>query len=198
MPRLTEARKELRREQIVRAARRCFVRAGMERTSVADITAESGLSAGSIYAHFATKADIVHAVIQDLLDRRRETLSAYAAASERPPSPAEMIGHLSTAVDPNEAHIALQAWGQATTDPAVREIVVGMLERLREVFRIGCEEWLIRTQGHTLADAGPRARHLAGRLLAAYQALLFRSALLGEADVADLVDTVIPRQGEPS
>ncbi|MFD0331885.1 TetR/AcrR family transcriptional regulator [Streptacidiphilus monticola] len=84
MPRLTDARKELRRTQIAEAAVRCFSRNGLERTSIADITAESGLSAGSIYAHYRNKADLVQAAARDVLARRADVLDAYAAADARP------------------------------------------------------------------------------------------------------------------
>lgn len=194
MPKLTEARKELRRDQIIRAARRCFGRNGMERTSVADITAESGLSAGSIYAHFGSKAEIVRAVIQDVLDRRAALVTEYAAAAQ-PPSPAEVIVRLA-AVDPDEARVALQAWGEATTDPAIREIVVATIHRMRDLFRISCEAWLVKTEGYPPDEAGPRATRLAGHLVAVYQTVLIQDAFLDgqgpidRAAIADLVETM--------
>ncbi len=184
MPKLTEARSQLRRDQIVRAARRCFVRNGMERASVADITAESGLSAGSIYAHFDSKADIVRAVVQDVMDRRALTLAAYASGP-RPPSPTQVIVHLAAATDPDEARIALQAWGEATTDPAIHEIVVSTIDRMRDLFRVGCEAWLVEAKGYDRAAAGPRATRIADQLVAVYQAHLIRGALLGPPDAVD-------------
>ncbi|MBX3104032.1 MAG: TetR family transcriptional regulator [Cryobacterium sp.] len=51
MPKLTEGRRQARRDQISDAALRCFSVRGVERTSIAEITKESGLSAGSIYVH---------------------------------------------------------------------------------------------------------------------------------------------------
>jgi len=42
MPRLTEARQQSRREQIVQAPLRCFARRGLADTSMADIIAEAG------------------------------------------------------------------------------------------------------------------------------------------------------------
>ena len=194
MPKLTEARRELRRDQIIRAARRCFGRNGMERTSVADITAESGLSAGSIYAHFASKAEIVRAVVQDVLDRRAALVAEYAASSQ-PPSPDQVIVRLA-AVDPDEARVALQAWGEATTDPAIRDIVVATIDRMHELFRVSCEAWLVKAKGYEPAHAGPRATRLAGHLVAVYQAVLIQGAFLAEAGpidraaIADLVDAL--------
>ncbi|MFD7829587.1 TetR family transcriptional regulator [Kitasatospora sp. NPDC059803] len=117
MPRLTDTRKELRRTQITEAAVRCFSRNGLERTSIADITAESGLSAGSIYAHYRSKADLVQASAHALLAERAEALGEYAA-SDSPP-------------DPAEARAGVQTWGEATTNPAIRHIVADTVDRMR-------------------------------------------------------------------
>ncbi|SNT60698.1 DNA-binding transcriptional regulator, AcrR family [Asanoa hainanensis] len=184
MPKLTEARSRLRRDQIVEAARRCFVRNGMERTSVADITAESGLSAGSIYAHYSSKAEIVLAVVQDVMDRRAAILAAYATGT-RPPSPAQVIAHLAAATERDDARVALQAWGEATTDPAIHDVVVAMIDRIRGLFRDSCAQWLVTTKDLAPSDAGPRAERLADQLVAAYQAHLVRAALGAPAAIDD-------------
>ncbi|MFD0400958.1 TetR/AcrR family transcriptional regulator [Kitasatospora sp. NPDC127121] len=117
MPRLTDTRKELRRTQITEAAVRRFSRNGLERTSIADITAESGLSAGSIYAHYRSKADLVHASAHALLAERAEALGEYTA-SDSPP-------------DPAEARAGVQTWDEATTNPAIRHIVADTVDRMR-------------------------------------------------------------------
>ncbi|GIF69943.1 hypothetical protein Ais01nite_79780 [Asanoa ishikariensis] len=183
VPKLTEARSQLRRDQIVQAARRCFVRNGMERTSVAEITAESGLSAGSIYAHYSSKAEIVLAVVQDVMDRRAAILAEYASRAQ-PPSPAQVIVHLAAATDRDEARVALQAWGEATTDPAIHDVVVAMIDRIRGLFRASCEQWLVSAKDYAPSEAGPRAARLADQLVAAYQAHLVRAAL-GAPDAID-------------
>ena len=193
MPKLTDARRELRREQILQAAQRCFLRNGMERTSIADITAESGLSAGSIYAHFANKAELVQAAAQDQLARRTNTLTELAA-SAAPPSPAQLLRQLASAINADGARVGLQAWGEATTDPVMRDIVVTMTERMRDAVAISCEAWLTKVRKHGSSHARARAFVLADQIMAAYQALLIRSALFDqpgavhEAAIAHLVD----------
>jgi AcrR family transcriptional regulator len=59
MPRLTPERREARRAEIVAAARRCFSRDGFHQTSMPDIAAEAGLSAGASYRYFPSKEDII-------------------------------------------------------------------------------------------------------------------------------------------
>ncbi|MGX6600811.1 TetR/AcrR family transcriptional regulator [Micromonosporaceae bacterium Da 78-11] len=191
MPKITDARRELRREQITRAAIRCFVHNGMERTSIADITTASGLSAGSIYSHYRNKAELVQAVAHELLERRVSTLTGYATSSN-PPSPAELLARLADGIDPDEARVGVQAWGEATTDPAIREIVVAMTDRMRDLLRVTCEAWLSKTEGPDASEVPARAAVLAAQVMAAYQALIIRSAfgLVDPADQAAITKSV--------
>ena len=62
MPRLTPERSAQRRAQIVDATIRCIVRYGFQGATMAQIIAESGLSAGAVYAHFPSKNAILAAV----------------------------------------------------------------------------------------------------------------------------------------
>ncbi|WP_133914311.1 TetR/AcrR family transcriptional regulator [Streptomyces sp. NBC_00582] len=176
MPRLTDARKELRRAQITEAAVRCFGRNGLERTSIADITAESGLSAGSIYAHYSGKAELVQAAAREVLAERAEVLGRYAA-SDTPPDPDELLARLIAAIDPAEARVGVQTWGEATTNPAVRDIVVDMTDRMRAMLHDCVTAWLVKAEHHEPAEAGERATPIARRLMALYQAELLYTAL---------------------
>ncbi|MEW1780068.1 TetR family transcriptional regulator [Streptomyces sp. NPDC086777] len=176
MPRLTDARKELRRTQIAEAAVRCFSRNGLERTSIADITAESGLSAGSIYAHYRNKADVVRAAAREVLAKRADVLSEYAAADD-PPGPEELLSRLVAAIDPAEARVGVQTWGEATIDPAIRDIVVDMTDRMRTMLHDCVTAWLIKVECHEPAEAQERAAPMAHRLMALYQAELLYAAL---------------------
>ncbi|MEV7324604.1 helix-turn-helix domain-containing protein [Streptomyces sp. NPDC093970] len=65
MPRLTPERREAKRAEIVAAARRCFSRDGFHQTSMPDIAAEAGVSAGAPYRYFASKDDIILAIAGD-------------------------------------------------------------------------------------------------------------------------------------
>ncbi|MCP9983807.1 TetR/AcrR family transcriptional regulator [Actinomadura madurae] len=61
MPRVSEEHLERRRRQILEAARACFVRKGIHETSMQDIFAEAGLSAGAVYRYFKSKNEIIEA-----------------------------------------------------------------------------------------------------------------------------------------
>lgn len=101
MPKVTEAHSEARREQILKAATRCFARKGVQRTTMREICTAARLSAGSVYTWFPSKK----AIIQEMLRRR---LQDFRKALELAPS------------DPR---IAIRAYldtvRQAAEDPAV-------------------------------------------------------------------------------
>ncbi|MFF4188865.1 TetR/AcrR family transcriptional regulator [Streptomyces sp. NPDC001691] len=65
MPRLTPERREAKRADIIAAARRCFSRDGFHQTSMPDIAAEAGVSAGAAYRYFASKDEIILAIAGD-------------------------------------------------------------------------------------------------------------------------------------
>jgi TetR/AcrR family transcriptional regulator, transcriptional repressor of aconitase len=58
VPKITEARRLERREQILAAARRCFAELGYEGATVARLEAATGLSRGAIFNYFASKEDL--------------------------------------------------------------------------------------------------------------------------------------------
>ena len=84
MPRLTPERREAKRAEIVAAARRCFSRDGFHRTSMPDIAAEAGVSAGAPYRYFAGKDEIILSITGDafrLIFLPIEQLAAGTAAA---------------------------------------------------------------------------------------------------------------------
>ncbi len=50
------------REQIVKAARTCFLRFGTEKTSMSDVAREAGVSRGTVYRYFQDRADLIEGV----------------------------------------------------------------------------------------------------------------------------------------
>ena len=61
MPKVSEAHRAARREQIIDAAIRCVGREGFHRTTMSHVIAESGLSAGAVYGYFTGKEDLIKA-----------------------------------------------------------------------------------------------------------------------------------------
>ena len=63
MPRITEERRQARREQILDAARACLLEHGPEKVSMEMIIARSGLSTGAVYRYFKGKEEIMAAAV---------------------------------------------------------------------------------------------------------------------------------------
>ena len=81
MPKVGEEHREQRRRTILDAALACFDRRGLHGTTMQDIVAESGLSAGAIYTYFDSKDAIIAAIAADRHARERELLEAALAAT---------------------------------------------------------------------------------------------------------------------
>ncbi|MFD5816507.1 hypothetical protein [Streptomyces sp. NPDC127038] len=72
---------------------------------------------------------LVQASARTVLTRHAEALGDYAA-SHVPPDPDELLARLIAAIDPAEARVGVQTWGEATTTPAVHGIVVDSADRV--------------------------------------------------------------------
>lgn len=64
MRKVDEANTEEKRKLILQAALKCFVRNGLQRTSINDICKESGMRSGHLYYYFSGKDAIVEATFQ--------------------------------------------------------------------------------------------------------------------------------------
>ncbi|QYG12888.1 TetR/AcrR family transcriptional regulator [Microbacterium sp. PAMC22086] len=140
MPKISEAKREERRAEIMAAALRCFGRSGYQRTTMADIISESGLSAGAIYLYFSGKQELLKAVAERVLDDRRAELSA--AGQTHVLSPAEIVRTLASGVRANAPlDVLIQTWGEATVDPELRAILQGVLGRVRATVSTALTRW---------------------------------------------------------
>ncbi|GHJ44229.1 TetR family transcriptional regulator [Catellatospora sp. TT07R-123] len=74
-------------DEVLDRAMKVFWAKGYEGTSMADLTAASGLKPGSIYSAFGSKAGLFERV----LDRYVDTVFGYAAAAVRAPTVREVV-----------------------------------------------------------------------------------------------------------
>ena len=151
MPKITDAQKETRRQQILDAALRCFSRDGFHGTTTADIVRESGVSQGTLYLYFATKEDIVVA----LADDRHQGEAFLSALAQSEPDPVQglmlMIELYGKSLpDPrrlDQRRVGIQGWAEALRNPrihasaveglsSVREAIVGLIEKGQQTSQI--------------------------------------------------------------
>ena len=128
MPRITPERREAKRAQIVAAARRCFSRDGFHQTSMPDIAAEAGVSAGAPYRYFASKEEIILAIAADAFRLIFDPVEQFAAAADAP-SVADLLGAALKALN---AETAIDATGQAVP---VEELLRCAVQTWSEVLR---------------------------------------------------------------
>ena len=76
MNRLNIQRQSDRRDEILSAAQRCFVRSGFHQTTMQEICAEAGMSAGNLYRYFPSK----EALIAGIAERDRAEVAAEFAS----------------------------------------------------------------------------------------------------------------------
>ncbi len=79
---------ERRRHEIMDAAHQCFISKGYQATTIDDILTATGIAKGTLYYHFPGKEDIMHAII----DRVVQTIVTRArAVADSPVPPQEKI-----------------------------------------------------------------------------------------------------------
>ncbi|WP_040168069.1 TetR/AcrR family transcriptional regulator [Microbacterium gorillae] len=157
MPKVTDEHRAARRGEIIEAALRAFARNGYARTSMADVIAESGLSAGAIYGYFSGKQDLLRAAAERVLGERGRALRE--AAEGQAPRPSEVIRSFFTAVSKEvPPKILVQLWAEATMDPSIRSTVHEVFERLRGTIREALEMWGAQNPGRVPDSADWSAR----------------------------------------
>jgi AcrR family transcriptional regulator len=159
MPRVSEDHLTARREQILEAARVCFLRNGLHNTSMQDLIREAGLSVGAVYRYFKSKNEIISAIAESVAGTLTEYLEELSGREPRL-SIGETMSLVLDVVDvqigPNgNFPIALQVWAEATRDPAIGEIVKHRYDGMRSAFAVIAERAV--EAGELPADADVQA-----------------------------------------
>jgi len=175
MPKVSDAHRESRREQITAAALACFAEKGFQKTSMADIIQASGLSAGAIYLHFASKQEIALAAGRQVLARRLGELEHLD--QEHLADPIETLRGLLAAMveDMVDSRILVQLWGEATTDPGMSGLVGEILATLGGAWTHYLETWAAQ---HDAVDPAAWARTALPALLGIAQGFLVQRAIV--------------------
>lgn len=191
MPKISDARRDARRNEILEAAARAFGAKGYQHTSMADVVAESGLSTGAVYGHFEGKRELFTAVARTLLARRNEDL-VEAAADDDPPSPAEILEIVLTGVlnEGLDLRLVVQLWGESTVDPEVRAVVNAAVGTLREALGTALRRWFEAHPEHAPDGVDATVERLLPVFTGLGQGFIFQSAMLDGFDRAAYLDGV--------
>src|SRR5438309_8599885 len=79
---------QARRDQILAAARSCFVNRGYHPTRMEDIASTAGLSKGGVYFHFQSKQEVFDALVNEEFER---SMALLKSVTESPTSVAEKM-----------------------------------------------------------------------------------------------------------
>src|SRR5215467_2172112 len=155
MPKIAEAARAARREQIIAAALACFAGAGYHTTTMADVAAQAGVSKGTPYLYFESKQALFLALHEEwdcgLADRVNAAIAALPEAARR--SPRQVLRAVSAAVaahvlaETETCRVLMEARALAAHEPAIAAAVRAADERTHEelegLFAAGVEarEW---------------------------------------------------------
>jgi AcrR family transcriptional regulator len=78
MPKLKPEEVETRRQEILDAARACFLRSGFHQTTTDEICREASITPGGLYHYFGSKDEIISAVIDDAAHSTIQNLKEIA------------------------------------------------------------------------------------------------------------------------
>ena len=157
MPRVSEEHLTARREQILAAARACFLRNGLHNTSMQDLIAEAGLSVGAVYRYFRSKNEIINAIAQSVAGTL--TLRLGEIADDDDLSLADAMALVLDLVDEQvrpggNFPLAMQVWSEATLDPAIAAIVRERYLGMRKPFVALAERAVARGEIGAGSDPG--------------------------------------------
>lgn len=111
-----------RRDRILDAAAVCFVRHGFHRTTMQDVAAEAGMSAGNLYRYFPSKDAMVEGLVER--DRRmiRDDFGALARAADPMATFAE-LGRRHLIEEPRaRAILTMEIWAEASRNERVASL----------------------------------------------------------------------------
>jgi TetR/AcrR family transcriptional regulator, transcriptional repressor of aconitase len=186
MPRISDERREARREQILEAARACLQEHGLEAVSMEMIIARSGLSTGAVYSYFKGKDEIISAVVTDGTAAMGRELGPIVRDPDPPPLP-EFVGQLlRTVADFGQEKrdgvdrllVSLHGWSHSQTDPALKTAARAAYRRQRELLAETARRW---QAAGTLAH-GADPDQVAELLQSVILGFVAQRAMAGDAD----------------
>lgn len=197
MPPVSESYRRARRAQIVDAAARCVARSGFRGTSMSDVFAESGLSAGAVYGYFSGKDDLVAAIIEQVLAELGAAVDAVCTAPVPPPldEVVEQVLEILDRAGPDGslARLAVQIWAEAVADPVLRERLAGYYRQARA----GFADLARRYRDDGALDPRADVDHVAQVLTAIGPAFLAQRALLDDVTPASFAGGLVGLRPPP-
>lgn len=125
---------EIRKEQVIQAAKTCIVEKGISNMSIKDIAGEAKVSTGIIYHYFKNKEDVLLQVLKESFRKSHEQVMETVEPLKTPFE--KLTRHLENInrVPKENAdfyRVLLNYLGEATHHPEIRKIVVKFFNNLK-------------------------------------------------------------------
>jgi AcrR family transcriptional regulator len=188
VPKVSQQYRDARREQILTAAKRCFVRDGFHETSMQDLFAESGLSAGAVYRYFPGKDDMIVSIAEEnMCDvvALIHTMTTEPRGKGVGAALASVLEVLRTKhAEEDLGAMAVLVWSEALRNPALAD----RFDALLATMRVDLAEVIRDNQGRGTmpVDVAPEA--LAALLMTIIPGFILQLAMFGDTAVAAIPD----------
>ncbi|MBA7846581.1 TetR family transcriptional regulator [Klebsiella sp. RHBSTW-00484] len=124
-------KQQIRRVEIVAAAQKCLAEKGLHGASVADIARQAGLSVGQLYRIFASKEEIVEAIVSEIVNAR---VGEMVAGNHDLVRMASVLAGVIPATDDTKTdnYLLMEINAEASRNPRLRKIMRQADRRLKE------------------------------------------------------------------
>jgi AcrR family transcriptional regulator len=145
VPKLSEATRAARRQELLDAAWRSIARTGWRDLTVDDVCAEAGVSKGAFYGYFERKQDLLLALLEDEAARFDQLLKDLRAGDQPASVQLRQLARamLEHAADPARVQLRADLWAALATEPQVRDrfaaTVAGQRAALRALVDAGVD-----------------------------------------------------------
>ena len=153
MTKVTQAHIDARTEAILDAAMKMIVQKGVHGATIEEIAAEAGLSAGAIYRYFASKEDVLRAVIAQQMKQDRALMEQALATTD------SVLHALLSAVQ--------AVWAGLKSEKAREETILSLettLAAARQSAELGAERRHMRKAEITMLEQCVRQAQEAGEI----------------------------------
>lgn len=198
MPKVSQEYREARRAQILDAARCCFLRSGFHATSMQDLFAESGLSSGAFYGYFASKDEVVMAIVEENMADVLAMIHTLATGPHDRGLGQALVDVLGVVRAKHEdgqlASLAVLTWSEALRNPALASQLDKSVSKLRAELVIAVRGY--QDEGQLPSEVSAQA--LATLFLSLVPGFILQLALFGPKQAAGLPAAVQALWPEPA
>jgi TetR/AcrR family transcriptional regulator, transcriptional repressor of aconitase len=184
MPKISEEKRQARRDQILAASWRCFSRRGIHSTSMEDIIREANLSSGAVYLYYKSKDELCLAAFSSAFQEMR-LLLVPILTREVPYPPSVLVREIAKVITfhahRNQLNFGvafLMGWGEAPFNSKVKELVGGGQMMYREALTAIVHKW--QKRGDIRPEAKPA--NVAKAMLSFFLGYIVQSAMIGDID----------------